>query len=68
MAVAVEALTAGSMAAQGVQSAPSVSSDQWLVIGLLVTLLLLEAVVQPTIKAEIVKVIGVFKQQGGAKK
>jgi hypothetical protein len=62
MAIAVEALTAGAMTNQGVQQAPNVSKDQWTVIGLLLVLLLLEAVVHPTIYNKIKAVIGTFKQ------
>jgi len=62
MAIAVEALTAGAMTHQGVQNAPNVSKDQWTVIGLLIVLLLLEAVVHPTIYNKIKAVIGTFKQ------
>lgn len=68
MAIAVEALTAGQAAAKGVQTAPSVSSDQWTVIGLVLFLLALEAVVHPTIKKEIQTLIGTFKQQQGSAK
>lgn len=62
MAIALEALQAGQMAHSATQQAPNVSKDQWTVIGLVLVLLLLEAVVHPTIYDKIKTVIGTFKQ------